>query len=806
MEHAERQLGGLDIVSPVDGVVAIMPNWRACCPPPDFKSGDRAWPGQVDRRSAGSVDAAGDRPARRSRTRTHAAGPARGRSRRRGARQGAGRARSSDISALARVDFSNWPPQRNFDLIVQLDEMDPRLRPGMNTTVRVAVDRVADVVLIPARAVFEKEGRSVAYVRDANGGWDERLVQIARRGQEQLVVREGVGPGERVALKDPIPRDKDTMTEANRKRLGWSLAGCWAWRCSSPPLPSRRCRASRATATVIPTARVAEGDVPVVVHASGELKPMRAQALVAPSVGGPMQILSIEATGTPVKEGDVVVEFDKSEQEERLVTAKSELAQAEQEIVKMRADAVVQRAQDEVALLTARFDVRRAELDVQGSLLSSAIDKQKFVLTLEETKARLAQLQNDLQSRADTDRASLAVLEEKRNKARLQMDNAQKNIDNMTLRAPFDGLVAAKDNDMNNAAWAGVVVPEFRAGDTVYPGRQVAEVLHQSGIELIAKVSEYDRAHLNAGQNAEVTIHAVQGKSLPATIKSVAGASRRDVWSWNDPTRTFDVSFDVKGSDPARLRPGLTTQVLVTGAPIKAAKYLPRQALFEQDGKPVVFVRQGRSFEPREVQVLGSDRNACRGRRSAGRHGSGAAQSRSLTRRRAQEAPVRCSHEPARDTRVSSRPEVAARHRPSGSAARPRQPPRPQAALAADDARHDLRRRGRRRDAVDRRGRAAAGDGVHRAVGCAQRHRRGARDDRASGVRQGAELVARPHLSGLPGHPRDDGGRERGVAAQALSAVQDVAEAAAQHADGLRRHSVVYPDRKLAARSRTFLR
>ena len=225
------------------------------------------------------------------------------------------------------------------------------------------------------------------------------------------------------------------------------------------------------------------------------------------------------------------------------------------------------------------------------------------MLTLEEAKGRLAQLQEDLKSRAATDRASLAVLEEKRNKARLQMDNAQRNIDNMKLRAPFDGLVAVKDNDMNNAAWAGVVVPEFRAGDTVYPGRQVAEVLHQSGIELIAKVSEYDRAHLNAGQKADVTIHAVQGKNLPATIKAVAGASRREVWAWNDPTRTFDVSFDVTGSDPASLRPGLTTQVRVTGAPIKAARYLPRQALFEQDGKPVVFVRQGRSFEPREVKV-----------------------------------------------------------------------------------------------------------------------------------------------------------------------------------------------------------
>ena len=393
------------------------------------------------------------------------------------------------------------------------------------------------------------------------------------------------------------------MTTQNRRRLGWSLAGMVGVAIVTAAIFVAPMQGVQSDGGVIPTARVVEGDVPVVVHATGELRPLRAQALVAPSVGGPMQILSIAATGTPVKAGDVVVDFDQSEQEERLATAKSELAQAEQEIAKMRADAVVQGAQDEVALLTARFDVRRAELDVQGSVLHSAIDKQKFLLTLEEAKGRLAQLLEDLKSRADTDRASLAVLEEKRNKARLQMDNAQRNIDNMKLRAPFDGLVAVKDNDMNNAAWAGVVVPEFRAGDTVYPGRQIAEVLQQSGIELVAKVSEYDRAHLNAGQKAEVTIHAVQGESLPATIKAVAGASRREVWSWNDPTRTFDVSIDLTGSNPARLRPGLTTQVRITGAPIKGAHYLPRQAMFEQDGKPVVFVRQGRSWEPREIKV-----------------------------------------------------------------------------------------------------------------------------------------------------------------------------------------------------------
>ena len=204
VQQAERQLGALALVTPVDGVVAIMPNWRACCPPPEFKAGDRAWPGQIIadvpdlatmRVTARLEEAERGRmqPGQKVVVRADAVPD----------RELTGKI--GDISTLARIDFSNWPPQRNFDLIVQLDQTDPRLRPGMNTTVRVAVDRVPDAVLIPVRAVFEKDGRSVAYVARPRGGWDERVVQVARRGQEQLVVKEGVKPDERVALKDPIP-------------------------------------------------------------------------------------------------------------------------------------------------------------------------------------------------------------------------------------------------------------------------------------------------------------------------------------------------------------------------------------------------------------------------------------------------------------------------------------------------------------------------------------------------------------------------------------------------------------------------
>jgi len=395
------------------------------------------------------------------------------------------------------------------------------------------------------------------------------------------------------------------MTNRTRRRVGWSIAGLGGAALLFALVLTVPMHGVQTDADLIPTARVLQGDVPVVIHTTGEVRPIRSVGLVAPAIGGPLQILRITGTGTPVKEGDVVVEFDMTEQEEKLAQSASELSQAEQEIAKMRADIVVQRAEQQVTLLMARFDVRRAELDARANELVSAIDAKKNLLMLEESKGRLEQLEGDLTSRDDTDRASLAVLEEKRNKARLAMETAQRNIDQMRIRAPFDGLVAVKDNDTNGAAWTGMVVPEYREGDTVWPGRPVAEVLHTSGLELIAKVTEYDRAHLNAGQKADVTIHAVQGAALPATIKSVAGASRRnDFFGW-DSTRTFDVSLQITGAT-GNLHPGLTTEVRVTADPIKGARYLPRQALFEQDGKPVVFVRRGRSFEPRPVKI--SDR------------------------------------------------------------------------------------------------------------------------------------------------------------------------------------------------------
>ncbi len=353
----------------------------------------------------------------------------------------------------------------------------------------------------------------------------------------------------------------------------------------------------RPVAKAIPTIRVQKGTLSVDVHTNGELHTPHSAMLVAPSVNGTLQIIHIAKTGSAVKAGDIVVEFDPSEQEYNLEQNRSQLAEAEQQITKAKADAEVKKAEDKVAVLKARFDVRRAELEVGRNELASDIDARKNLLTLEQAKRHLEQLQHDVNSRAASSDAALALLVEKKQTAALAMKQAQQNIDNMKLKAPIAGLVSVKDNQDALGGWfaPGITIPPYKEGDLVYSGRFLAEVLDMTQMEVVAKVYESDRPNLTQGQSAEIRLDTDPRGIYQAKVKSIAGMAARTDWG---PTtiQRFDVAFSLvnHGGPP---RPGASAEIIVRGNQLKDQLYLPNQCLFEKDGRPVVYVKHGDRFE-----------------------------------------------------------------------------------------------------------------------------------------------------------------------------------------------------------------
>lgn len=375
------------------------------------------------------------------------------------------------------------------------------------------------------------------------------------------------------------------------------LAAATAIAIAVPRLPERR--------SDTPTARVTRGPLKLTVHATGELRAGRTMTMVTPPVGGMLRIVKMIPTGLSVKAGDVVMEFDPADQQYQLEQAKSELAEAEQGIVKMKADAAVQAAQDQVALLTARFDVRRAELDASGNEFIGAIQAQKNVLSLEEARRRLAQLEEDVKSRSLTNRASLAVAEERRNKAQLAMARANQIIDSLVMKAPIDGVVSVKENRDASGGFFffGMVLPEYREGDSVWPGRPVLDVIESGRMEMRAKVDESDRANLTSGEPANVYVDTLPGETFKAKVGALSQlAARASFFESASITRQFDITFQFDNPDP-RLKAGSSARVVIDDKEIPSALHVPRQAVFEKNGKTHVFVRAGERFEQRDVKV-----------------------------------------------------------------------------------------------------------------------------------------------------------------------------------------------------------
>ncbi len=361
---------------------------------------------------------------------------------------------------------------------------------------------------------------------------------------------------------------------------------------------------SPAQTGAIPTTRPVLGDVDVRIHTLGELGPRQSMSLAAPSIGGMLQIVKLASSGSVVHKGEVLLEFDRAEQEYNLQQAESELAEAEQEIVKLEADARVEATQDQLNLLHARHELRRAEIAVSGNEFVGKIEAEKNTLKLEQARRALTQLDADVRTHADSSRSARAVLEEKRSKARIAADFARRNIDSMTLAAPLDGLVVVKDNvDASGGfGFPGMSLPEYRQGDTVQPGRTVLDVVDISEMEIKAKVAETDRPLVGSGAQAKVVVDALPTRSLSGSSNGVGGMASNAFWE-PQTVRQFSATFALQRPSDI-LRPGMTAQVVIEGEKLSNVTHLPRQVLFEKEGHPVVYVRDGSTFVPVAVKVV----------------------------------------------------------------------------------------------------------------------------------------------------------------------------------------------------------
>lgn len=347
----------------------------------------------------------------------------------------------------------------------------------------------------------------------------------------------------------------------------------------------------------LPVTSVRRGDVVMRVHSRGELQGGNNEMQIAPMTGGRSLVLTqLKETGEVVQPGDIVAEFDTTEQRFKLSEAESDSAEAAQQVVLARQEAEAKREEILMALQQAKSDLKLAQLEVRRNELLPAMVAKQNNLSLESAIDRVNKLEKDLKERIAAALATVAIQEAGENKAKAAAETQRKTIQAMTLRAKSAGYVARQSNTDTNFNW-GSYAPPFQVGDNVRAGMPVAQIPDMSNWEVSASLSELDRGYVAEKQTGELRFIALPGKTFEIVVKNVGGTTGPP---WD---RKFECRLSIL--NPSKeLRPGMSAKLTLKTGELKGVLWLPTQALFENDGKRFVYLQIPNGFIQQEVKML----------------------------------------------------------------------------------------------------------------------------------------------------------------------------------------------------------
>jgi multidrug resistance efflux pump len=298
-----------------------------------------------------------------------------------------------------------------------------------------------------------------------------------------------------------------------------------------------------------------------VLRLRGMTAAVQARSIQAPLIAGQqvgtLTITRLTPSGTRVKRGDLLVEFDRQAQLRDFVDKQAQSDDENEKVIEEQAKEAAARAKDETGIIQAEDDLAKSKLEMQKVELLSRIDAEKAQEDLDEAEATLAQLKQTFDLKRKAAQASIHILEIQRDRTRETMLHAQANSALMEIHAPIDGIVVLV------TIWKQGNMGEVQEGDQVRPGVPFMQVVDPAVMEVRVPVNQEDLLALKIGEKAHVHLDAYSDLVLPGQLESIDPMGTPGDFSAR--LRKFSATFSIAGHDP-RLMPDLSAAVDVDSA------------------------------------------------------------------------------------------------------------------------------------------------------------------------------------------------------------------------------------------------
>jgi HlyD family secretion protein len=105
---------------------------------------------------------------------------------------------------------------KTFEVVVDINETDPVLKPGMTTSLEIVVETIQQTVFVPLESVFTKNGKTVVFLADHSSP-KEVEIETGVRNSNFVTIVKGLHGGEKVTLRDPTLKEEANPVEPESK-------------------------------------------------------------------------------------------------------------------------------------------------------------------------------------------------------------------------------------------------------------------------------------------------------------------------------------------------------------------------------------------------------------------------------------------------------------------------------------------------------------------------------------------------------------------------------------------------------------
>jgi len=287
--------------------------------------------------------------------------------------------------------------------------------------------------------------------------------------------------------------------------------------------------------------------------------------------------------GQTVKQGEVLIALDDTDERAALAQAQAALVQADAKMRQLRELALPAAeqglAQAQANAVQARLNYERtAALRQQGFVGQAQLDDARRALDVAESQLRAARLQVETNRPGGSDVAlARAALEQ----ARANVAAAQAKLAQTVIIAPADGVLITRN---------------VEPGDVVQPGKELMALAPVGETQIVVQIDEKNLGLLALGQKAIASADAYPAQRFAAEVVYVNPGV--------DPLRgAVEVKLKVP-APPAFLRQDMTVSVDIEVGRKEAAVVVPADCVHDAAGaQPWVLVQSGWRALRRDVKL-----------------------------------------------------------------------------------------------------------------------------------------------------------------------------------------------------------